>query len=94
MDVVKSNQQQVDSGSSPWQLDPMQVAFTFAVLQITPSGINGTPPIDYDSLKVATNTGTDAVIQISEGPVKTVYVKRLVRQDQSGIWTVVGYDPS
>jgi|SRR5680860_414527 len=93
MDIVKNNQQQVDSGSSPWQLDPMQVAFTFAALQISPSGINGTPPLDYDSLKVSTNTGTDAVIQISEGPVKTVYVKRLIRQDQSGIWTVVGYDP-
>lgn len=39
------------------------------------------------------STGTDAIIQISEGPVKTVYVKRLIRQDQSGIWTVVGYDP-
>ena len=93
MDVVKRNQQQVDAGSSPWQLDPMQVAFTFAALQISPSGINGDPPIDFDSLKVTTNTGTDAVIQISEGPVKTVYVKRLIRQDQSGIWTVVGYEP-
>ena len=61
MDVVKRNQQQVDAGSSPWQLDPMQVAFTFATLQISPSGINGDPPIDFDSLKVKTNTGTDAV---------------------------------
>lgn len=93
MDVVKRNQQQVDAGSSPWQLDPMQVAFTFAVLQISPGGINGDPPIDFNSLKVTTNTGTEAMIQISEGPVKTVYVKRLIRQDQSGIWTVVGYDP-
>lgn len=92
MDLVKRNQQQVDAGSSPWQLDPVQVAFTFAALQISPSGINGTPPIDLDSLKVTTNNGTDAVIQFSEGPVKTAYVKRLVRQDQSGIWTVVGYE--
>ncbi|EGW39586.1 sigma-E factor regulatory protein RseB domain-containing protein [Desulfosporosinus sp. OT] len=93
MDVVKQNQQQVDSGSSPWQLDPLQVAFTFAVLQISPGGIKGDPPLDFNSLKITTNTGTDTVIQISEGPVKTVYLKRLIRQDQSGIWTVVGYDP-
>ncbi|HBW38280.1 sigma-E factor regulatory protein RseB domain-containing protein [Desulfosporosinus sp. BICA1-9] len=93
MDIVKRNQQQVDAGSSPWQIDPMQVAFTFAILQISPNGITGDPPIDYGSLTVSANTGTDAIIQISEGPVKTVYVKRLIRQDQSGIWTVIGYDP-
>lgn len=43
MDVVQQNQQQVDAGSSPWQLDPMQVAFTFAALKISPSGVTGTP---------------------------------------------------
>lgn len=93
MEVVKNNQQQVDAGSSPWQLDPTQVAFTFAVLQIYPEGIQGEPPLDFKSLKISSNTGTDAMIQISEGPVQTVYMKRLIRQDQSGIWTVVGYDP-
>jgi len=93
MEIVKRNQQQVDSGSSPWQLDPVQVAFTFASLQISPNGINGEPPLAYKSLKIASNNGSDAVIQISEGPIKTVYVKRLIRQDQSGIWTVIGYDP-
>lgn len=92
MEIVKNNQKQVDAGSSPWQLDPAQVAFTFAVLQISPKGIQGEPPLDYNSLKIISNTGTDAVIQLLEGPVKTVYVKRLIRQDQSGIWTVVGYD--
>lgn len=93
MGIVKRNQQQVDSGSSPWQLDPVQVAFTFASLQISPSGIHGEPLLAYNSLKVASNNGSDAVIQISEGPIKTVYVKRLIRKDQSGIWTVIGYDP-
>lgn len=93
LEVVKNNQQQVDAGSSPWQLDPMQVAFTFAILQISPDGIRGEPPLDYKSLKVLANNGTDAEIQISEGPIKTVYVKRLIRQDESGIWTVVGYNP-
>jgi outer membrane lipoprotein-sorting protein len=93
LEVVKRIQQQVDSGSSPWQLDPLQVAFTFVNLQISPKGINGEPPLDYNSLKIVSNNGTDAVIQIPKGPTKTVYVKRLIRQDQTGIWTVVGYDP-
>lgn len=93
MEVVKNNQQQVDAGSSPWQLDPVQVAFTFAALQISPEGINGEPPLDYDALNLSENNGELAVIQISEGPIETVYVKRLIRQDQSGIWTVIGYDP-
>lgn len=93
MDVVKQNQQQVDAGSSPWQLDPSQVAFTFVALQISPEGIQGEPPLDYKSLKMITNTGTEASIQILDGPIKVVYLKRLIRQDQSGIWTVVGYDP-
>lgn len=92
-EVVKNNQQQVDAGSSPWQLDPLQVAFTFAALQISPEGIKGEPPLDYETLKLVENNGRDAVIEISEGPIKTVYVKRLIRQDTSGIWTVVGYDP-
>lgn len=93
MEIVKNNQQQVDSGSSPWQLDPLQVAYTFAALQISPAGIQGESPLDYASLQVETNTGTDAVVQIKAGPVKTVYLKRLIRQDTTGIWTVVGYDP-
>jgi hypothetical protein len=93
MEVVKNNQHQVDAGSSPWQLDPMQVAFTFAALQISPEGIKGEPPLDYKTLELVENNGQDAVIEISEGPIKTIYVKRLIRQDTSGIWTVVGYDP-
>ncbi|WP_407312793.1 hypothetical protein [Desulfosporosinus sp. SB140] len=93
MDVEKRNQQQVDAGSSPWQLDPMQVAYTFVTLKMSPGGITGTPPLDYTSLKLTTNNGTEAVVQLQEGPIKTIYLKRLVRQDDTGIWTVVGYDP-
>ena len=43
--IVKANQQQVDRGSSPWQLDPLQVAFTFVNLQVSPEGITGEPEI-------------------------------------------------
>jgi len=31
MEVAKANQQQVDRGSSPWQLDPLQVSLTFVL---------------------------------------------------------------
>ena len=47
----------------------------------------------YSSLKMTSNTGAEAIVQVQEGPIKTVYLKRLVRQDETGIWTVVGYDP-
>jgi len=61
---------------------------------MSPQGITGEPPLDYSALKLTTNTGTEAIVQVKEGPIKTVYLKRLVRQDNTGIWTVVGYDPS
>ena len=50
MDLVKANQQQVDRGSSPWQLDPEQVAFTFVNLKVSPEGIVGEPKIKEESL--------------------------------------------
>ena len=93
MDMQKRNQQQVDAGSSPWQLDPLQVAFTFVALQMSPGGITGQPPLDYSALIMTTNTGTEAIVQVHVGPTKTVYLKRLIRQDDTGIWTVLGYDP-
>lgn len=93
MEIVKNNQQQVDSGSSPWQLDPIQVAFTFVALKISPEGINGEPPLDFNALKLTENDGKKAVIQVSEGPVEIVYLERLIRQDETGIWTVTGYTP-
>ncbi|MDP4160430.1 MAG: sigma-E factor regulatory protein RseB domain-containing protein [Bacillota bacterium] len=93
MDVQKNNQQQVDAGSSPWQLDPVQVAFTFVAVQMSPQGITSKPPLDYSELKMTTNTGSEAIVLVQKGPIKTVYLKRLVRQDNTGIWTVVGYDP-
>lgn len=92
-EVVKNSQQQVDAGSSPWQLDPIQVAFTFVALKISPEGITGEPPLDYNTLHLTDNDGQKAVIQVSEGPVKTVYLERLIRQDETGIWTVTGYVP-
>lgn len=93
MDLVKANQQQVDRGSSPWQLDPLQVAVTFVNLEVTPEGIQGEPAVPFSAFKVTKNNGVQARVEVSDGPIKQVYLERLIRQDETGIWTVVGYDP-
>jgi len=93
MAIEQANQKQVDSGSSPWQLDPLQVSLTFVNLKVTPEGIQGEPKIPMPSFILATNNSVEAVVEVDEGPIERVYLKRLVRQDETGIWTVVGYDP-
>lgn len=93
IDIVKANQQQVDRGSSPWQLDPLQVSLTYVNLKVSPQGIEGEPKIGPASFKLEVNTGVQATIAVLEGPVKKVYLQRLIRQDETGIWSVVGYDP-
>lgn len=91
----ENEQKSVDAGHSPWRLDPAFVAQVFVSLQISPEGINGDYPISQEELKVVKNTGNEAVIEVGGDvtPVAKVYLKRLVRQDSTGIWTVVGYDP-
>lgn len=93
MEIAKADQRQVDRGSSPWQLDPLQVALTFVNLKVSPEGIAGEPKIPMSSFKLAANNGVEAVVEVTGGPVKQVYLQRLVRQDETGIWSVVGYDP-
>ncbi|OPX87638.1 MAG: hypothetical protein A4E53_02417 [Pelotomaculum sp. PtaB.Bin104] len=87
-----AGQQQVDRGSSPWQLDPLQVSLTFVNLKVSPEGIVGEPKIPAPSFKLAANNGVEAVVEVAGGPVKQVYLQRLIRQDETGIWSVVGYD--
>lgn len=93
MEIVKASQQQVDRGSSPWQLDPLQVALTFVNLQVSPEGISGEPEIPMSSFTLTANNGAEAAVAVADGPVEQVYLQRLVRQDETGIWTVTGYDP-
>jgi hypothetical protein len=47
-------------------------------------------------MTVVQNTGSEAVVEVKgdETPIRRVYLKRLVRQDATGVWTVVGYDPA
>lgn len=91
--VVEADQRQVDRGSSPWQLDPLQVALTFVNLQVSPEGIHGEPEIAMSSFKLTINNSAEAVVEVADGPVERVFLKRLVRQNETGIWSVVGYDP-
>lgn len=93
--VEKNDQQNADAGSSPWKLDPIFVAQVFVSLQMSPQGITGEYPLDTKDLTVSENNGIDAIVTVHDkrAPIKAVYLKRVVRQDETGIWTVVGYDP-
>lgn len=90
---VEADQQQVDAGHSPWRLDPVYVAVTFVNLRVTPGGIEGEPEIPFSEFTLLANTGREAIVEVAGGPVSRVYLMRLVRVDESGIWSVVGYDP-
>jgi hypothetical protein len=96
MAIEEADQKNVDRGSSPWKLDPVFVAQVFVSLQISPEGIVGDYPIAYEDFSVEENTGAEAVVTVAgeETPIRRVYLERLVRQDSTGIWTVVGYDPA
>ncbi|KPU44776.1 hypothetical protein OXPF_18620 [Oxobacter pfennigii] len=94
MEIAKNDQKGVDGGHSPWQLDPTFVTQVFVSLQISPEGITGDYPVKYEQLKIIENTGIEAIIEVEseKSPIAKVYLKRLVRQDETGIWSVVGYD--
>lgn len=85
----------MDAGHSPWKLDPVYVAQVFVSLKVSPEGIVGEYPVNYEDLKVIKNDGINAIVEVTGDtvPVRRVYLKRLIRQDSTGIWTVIGYDP-
>lgn len=95
LETEESDQKSVDAGHSPWKLDPAFVTQVFASLLLSPQGITGDYPIAYDDISIIENNGIEAVAQINGDatPARYVYLKRLVRGDDTGIWTVVGYDP-
>lgn len=93
-EVVENEQRCVDAGHSPWKLDPKFVAQVFVSLLIQPEGITGDYPIKYDNLKVIQDDGVRTIIKINDNksPLSFIYLKRLIRADETGIWTVIGYD--
>ena len=93
--VEENTQKSVDQGHSPWKLDPKYVAMVEASLMISPEGIVGDYPIDYENITISYNDGVKAIAEINDTKslVKRIYLERLIRQDETGIWTMVGYDP-
>ena len=94
MEIEKAEQISADSGSSPWKLDPVYSAQVFVSLQLSPEGIVGDYPINYDELTLAEKNERYAIINVNSDKtdIGTVYLERLIRQDDTGIWTVIGYD--
>ncbi len=94
--VEENEQKSVDEGHSPWKLDPVFVAQVYASLLVSPEGIVGDYPIAYEDIKIIESDDAKAIAEIdSENTVaKYIYLERLVRQDETGIWTVTGYDPA
>lgn len=94
MEIEKAEQISADSGSSPWKLDPAFVAQIFVSLQLSPEGIVGDYPIAYEELVIIENDGVKAIIEINSDKtdIERVYLERLIRQDNTGVWTVIGYD--
>lgn len=94
LDAATNEQKSVDAGHSPWKLDPIYVSQVFASLLISPEGIVGDYPIAYDDIEIVKNNGVEAIAEIKDNSTvaKYVYLKRLIRQDETGIWFVVGYD--
>jgi hypothetical protein len=95
LEIEKNDQKSVDAGHSPWRLDPVFVSQVFVSLKLSPQGIIGDYPIKTEELKLTQKNDVEAIVEVngSKTPIKKVYLKRLVRQDATGIWTVVGYDP-
>lgn len=94
MEVEKGDQKNADNGSSPWKLDAVFVSQVFVSLKVSPDGIQGDYPIKQEELKLVKNSDGEAIVEVnsSKTPIKKVYLKRLIKQDETGIWTVVGYD--
>lgn len=92
--IEEEEQKNVDAGHSPWKLDPIFVTQVFVSLKISPEGIKGDYPIKYEELKLVKNNGIEAEIEVGENVahIRKVYLKKLIREDSTGIWTVVGYD--
>lgn len=94
IEIEQRDQKSVDKGHSPWRLDPLFTTQVFVSLQISPDGIKGEYPIEEENLKLVYSSDDVSIVEVNDEDtnITTVYLKRLVRQDESEIWTVVGYD--
>jgi outer membrane lipoprotein-sorting protein len=54
--------------------------------------VGGMAAVSESAFHEAGNNGAEAIVAISEGPVSKVYLRRVARQDERGLWWVIGYD--
>lgn len=94
LEIEKEAQKSVEEGHSPWKLDPVFVAQVFVSLQVSPEGITGDYPIHDKELKIIQSSEKETIVEVNSNKtkIKKVYLKRIIKKDSTGIWTVVGYD--
>lgn len=88
LEIVRYEQGQVDEGHKPWKLDPVQVVQDYVYNRVSSKDKTGI------SFEVLQDTVRVAIVEVNgeKSPFKAVYLKRMVKQDNSGIWSVVGYN--
>lgn len=95
LETEKNIQQQVDQGHQPWRLNPIEVAMEFLFSKISQREKDSSFPIKMDELKTIQMGKSEAIVEVSgdKTPIRIIYLKQLVKQDDTGIWSVVGYNP-
>lgn len=48
--------------------------------------------VPESAFREAGNNRAEAIVTVSEGPISKVYLRRVARQDDQGLWWVIGYD--
>lgn len=88
-----------DLKSIRWQNEGMEYAIIGndsleVMIEFIKSLKMGDYPIKYEELKIVQNTAIEAIIEVNDTKtsISKVFLKKLIRKDNTGIWTVVGYD--
>lgn len=94
IEVEKNTQRSVDQGHSPWRLDAISTTQVFVSLQLSPTGIEGDNPIELKQLTLIHQNRDEAIVKVKDWHtnIRRVYLKKLIHPDDTGIWTVIGYD--
>lgn len=90
----KEVQNSVDKGDSSWRLNPITTAQFFVNSHINSDQISIENAIRLEYISLLYCDNETAVIKVNDNHtnIHTVYLKRLIKQDPTGIWTIVGYD--
>ncbi len=89
LETERYEQNQVDEGDKQWKLDPVQVTQDYIYNQVSEE--------DRKTIRfeVVQKTEKVAIIGVigENSLIKSVYLKRIIKQDDTGIWSIVGFDP-